>query len=327
MAGERVLSAEQIRTSLNQHPGQTFLETANINHQEGIASATITPLTRPEYGFLVGHTFDGKTVIPGVVQVKMMRDLTTLWGMTLEQGLGEDVVVTSIDARFKGVALVDDKLTATVTNAIFDNNMLHGIVAARASIFKEGESKPIATSALVVRDYVPGHYDPVDVRNKLYMPLPPVGTPKIDRQSLDQLLPQKPPFRFVQSISELVPGERGHGELVPTDDPALEYVLARLGHQQFVSPEFLIEGVAQIGTAVALSTEENRGKVPLFGGINHLEVHNMLEVGQRAQLTVTVSRTRGPLGWGGVNVVRFDGAPILEGELAFAVINPSELSK
>ncbi len=326
MAGERgQLSSSDIRSQLRQHPGQALLNFAEIDRSAGAATATVDNLSAPRHGYLKGHSFRGEIVTPGVVQVKMTRDLARLYALAGEADLDNDYLVTSVDARFRGLLHPEDKIAVILKDA----KLAEGRLTARGQVIKDGETKPaVATTLTLVRADL--FRSP---SRESHAPFSPPETVLYRGEALDALLPQKPPFRLVESISELQPGEKGVGELVNTYDRSLQYLLFNLRGFRYVDPVYLIEGAAQIGTAVALSMPENQGLIPLFGGIKGLEVHNLLGIGEKARLEVVVTNYKraegkpGGIGQGRIDVTRADGAPVLTGGLSFATAHPDSLGQ
>ncbi|MDQ1437888.1 MAG: 3-hydroxyacyl-[acyl-carrier-protein] dehydratase [Acidimicrobiaceae bacterium] len=115
------------------------------------------------------------------------------------------------------------------------------------------------------------------------------------------LLPHRPPFRFVDSVDEVVPGER---------------VVARYrvtGHEAFLPGHFpgnpvfpgviQLEALAQAGAVAVLSDERFTGRLPLFGGVEKARFRRVVRPGDQLVLTVVMERLSARGGWGQAEAV------------------------
>ena len=121
------------------------------------------------------------------------------------------------------------------------------------------------------------------------------------------VLPHRPPFLFVDEITELVPGERAKG-------------LWRLvGDEWFFPGHFpgrptlpgvlMCEAIAQVGALAVLSDERFAGKLPLFGGLDSARFRRQVGPGDELTLEVSLGRMSARAGKG-------SGRALLHGEVA-----------
>jgi 3-hydroxyacyl-[acyl-carrier-protein] dehydratase len=80
----------------------------------------------------------------------------------------------------------------------------------------------------------------------------------------------------------------------------------------------IIEALAQAGAVLLLAGPEDRGKLPLFAGINDLRFRRQVRPGDQLRLEVEFTRRRGPIGWGRGRAT-VEGEVAAEGELTGAV--------
>lgn len=136
--------------------------------------------------------------------------------------------------------------------------------------------------------------------------------------SPSSLLPHRPPFLFVDELSELVPGERVTGSWTLT------------GEEWFFSGHFpgrptlpgvlMVEALAQIGACAVLADERHTGKLPLFGGANKVKFRRQVVPGDRLDLEVTMSRLGSRAGKGNGSA-RVNGELAAQAELMFVLVD------
>ena len=89
---------------------------------------------------------------------------------------------------------------------------------------------------------------------------------RLNTKEIMEVLPHRAPFLLIDRIDELEPGKRAVGcKAVTYNEPFFS------GHftQEPVMPGVLIcEALAQTGAVALLSSEEYKGKLAFFGGIN-----------------------------------------------------------
>jgi len=138
----------------------------------------------------------------------------------------------------------------------------------------------------------------------------------LDSEQIQNIIPHRPPFLLVDRILELEPGKRGVGlKNVTVNEPFFQ------GHFPGypVMPGVLVlEALAQVGAAVILSMEENRGKIGLFAGVDEFRWREQVKPGDTLTLEVEILRVRGPVGKGRATA-RVGERVAAEGTLMFAL--------
>jgi 3-hydroxyacyl-[acyl-carrier-protein] dehydratase len=115
----------------------------------------------------------------------------------------------------------------------------------------------------------------------------------LDRTQIQEILPHRAPFLFVDSISSIVPGERIVGEFLVT---ATERFLVREGDERYFPSTLLAEAMAQIGAILVLFPEENRGRTIYFRSIEDAEFSRRVPVGARVRVEAQIRKLRARYG-------------------------------
>lgn len=135
----------------------------------------------------------------------------------------------------------------------------------------------------------------------------------LDRAEIQTVLPHRPPFLFVDSISSILPGERITGEFLVKDS---ELFLDR-ERNQFPST-LLAETMAQVGAILVLYPEENRGRTIYFRSIEEAEFTGRVEAGARIRVEAEVRKLRSR--FGSLAVSAFVGDELVaRGVMSFAL--------
>lgn len=109
------------------------------------------------------------------------------------------------------------------------------------------------------------------------------------------LLPHAPPFLFIDAVDELDPGRRVRARYLVTGN---EPLLAGHFPGNPVFPGVLqLEALAQAGAIALLASDEWRGQLPLFGGVEKARFRRMVRPGDELTLTVEVERLSTGGGW------------------------------
>lgn len=130
------------------------------------------------------------------------------------------------------------------------------------------------------------------------------------------LLPHRPPFRFVDAVDALVPGESVTARYRVTGDEA--FLPGHFPGNPVFPGVIQLEALAQAGAIAVLADERFTGRLPLFGGVEKVRFRRIVRPGDELVLEVTVERLSARGGWsqGRASV---DGATTCEGRLFFAI--------
>ena len=130
------------------------------------------------------------------------------------------------------------------------------------------------------------------------------------------LLPHRPPFRFVDRVDALAAGESVTARYRVTGDEA--FLAGHFPGNPVFPGVIQLEALAQAGAIVVLSDERFAGRLPLFGGVEKVRFRRIVRPGDELVLDVTVEQLSARGGWsrGRASV---DGATTCEGRLFFTV--------
>lgn len=138
----------------------------------------------------------------------------------------------------------------------------------------------------------------------------------MDIQRILSILPHRYPFLLVDRVVECVPGSHIKAyKNVSVNEPFFQ------GHFPGVPimPGVLIlEALAQTGAVAALSLEENRGKLAIFGGVKNARFKQPVLPGDVLELSCELVEQHGPIGFGKA-VAKVDGKIAARCELTFVI--------
>lgn len=138
----------------------------------------------------------------------------------------------------------------------------------------------------------------------------------LDAQQIQAIIPHRFPFLLVDRIIEIEYGVRAVGiKNVTINEPFFQ------GHFPTypVMPGVLIvEALAQVGAVALLGTEEHKGKMAFFAGIDGVRFKRQVRPGDTLRLEVEIGRMRRGVGSGAAKAT-VDGELAVRGELMFAV--------
>lgn len=141
---------------------------------------------------------------------------------------------------------------------------------------------------------------------------------ELDAVAIQRIIPHRYPFLLVDRILELAPGQRALGvKNVTMGDGFFQ------GHfpAHPVMPGVLIvEALAQVGAVALLTTEEYRGKLALFAGIDKVRFKRQVKPGDTLRLEVELTQVRRGIG-SGSGTATVDGQLACRGEFMFAVVD------
>lgn len=141
-------------------------------------------------------------------------------------------------------------------------------------------------------------------------------TISLNIKEIQEIIPHRYPFLFVDSIESLEPLKRAVGYKNVTMN---EYFFQGHFPQEPVLPGvIIIEALAQVGAIALLYDEKFRGKIAYFGGIKNARFIEKVVPGDRLRLEVEIIKMKGPMGIGQATAKVGDKV-VCQAELTFAV--------
>jgi 3-hydroxyacyl-[acyl-carrier-protein] dehydratase len=141
-----------------------------------------------------------------------------------------------------------------------------------------------------------------------------IASAPFGREKIEEILPHRPPFLFLDEVVELEPGARVVALKRVTEDDCA-------GHfpgNPIMPGVKMVEALAQCGAVAVLSQEENKGKLALFAGIDDVRFKRVVRPGDELTLECSLEQVRGPIGRGKARAT-VNGELAVRGTLTFAV--------
>lgn len=131
-----------------------------------------------------------------------------------------------------------------------------------------------------------------------------------------ELLPHRPPFRFVDRVDEVVPGERVRARYRVTGDE--DFLAGHFPGRPLLPGVIQLEALAQAGAIALLSDRRYANRLPLFGGVEKVRFRRQVTPGDELVLDVTMELLSARGGWG-AGTASVAGRPTCQGRLLFVV--------
>ncbi|MFN0070070.1 MAG: 3-hydroxyacyl-ACP dehydratase FabZ [Chloroflexota bacterium] len=140
----------------------------------------------------------------------------------------------------------------------------------------------------------------------------------LESADIQKLIPHRYPILLVDRVLELELGQRIVAiKNVSGNEPFFQ------GHfpgNPIMPGVLIVEALAQAGVILLLSDDANKGKLPLFAGIDNLKFRRKVLPGDTLRLELNVISQRGPVGRGHVRA-SVDDQLAAEGDLKFVMVD------
>lgn len=117
-----------------------------------------------------------------------------------------------------------------------------------------------------------------------------------DLTDLVDLLPHRPPFRFVDVVDACTPGVTARARFRAGGDET--FFAGHFPGNPVLPGVIQLEALAQTGAVALLADEAHRGRLPLFGGVEEARFRRVVRPGEELTLEVTLERMGSRGGWG-----------------------------
>lgn len=139
----------------------------------------------------------------------------------------------------------------------------------------------------------------------------------LNTQQIMEILPHRNPFLLIDTIEELVPGEKAVAKKnVTMNEP---YFMGHFPGNPVMPGVLIIEALAQTGAVAILCQDEWKGKTAYFAGINNAKFKQKVVPGDTLELTTEIIKVKGPIGVGKA-VAKVNGKTACMAELTFAIV-------
>ncbi len=145
----------------------------------------------------------------------------------------------------------------------------------------------------------------------------------LDESQIEEIIPHRKPFRFVNEIVEVEYGKRVVGLLSDLTEPGYEWVKAHFPSFQVVPGAILLEALAELGAIGILGLPENSGKIAVLTGHDKWRYHKYIIPGERIKLEVEIIRLRTRFGRGRARALKNEEV-VATGIIDVALIEKSE---
>ncbi|MBE7026698.1 MAG: 3-hydroxyacyl-ACP dehydratase FabZ [Ruminococcaceae bacterium] len=138
----------------------------------------------------------------------------------------------------------------------------------------------------------------------------------LDNKQIQEIIPHRYPFLLVDKVTELTEDKAVGIKNVTANEPFFQ------GHfpsNPIMPGVLIVEALAQVGAVLALSMEENKGKLAVFTGMNNFKFRRQVKPGDTLLLEAQLGSFRHGMGKATVKAT-VDGEMAASGEIGFAIV-------
>ena len=128
----------------------------------------------------------------------------------------------------------------------------------------------------------------------------------LNKKEIEQIIPHRDPFLFVDEITDYMPGEYAKGLKHISKDEY--YFKGHFPGNPIMPGVIIVETLAQVGAIMMLTLEKFKGKVVLFAGIDKVRFKKIVKPGDVLELEARISNIK-------LNIGKGVGRALVNGEL------------
>ena len=133
-----------------------------------------------------------------------------------------------------------------------------------------------------------------------------------------EIIPHRPPFLFVDSLTALQPGLSATGLWYLTGNE--DFFVGHFPGRPTLPGVLMCEAIAQVGACAILSDAKFANKLPLFGGLDGARFRRQVVPGDVLEMSVQLGRMSARAGKG-TGVAKVNGEIACECELLFVIVD------
>lgn len=139
----------------------------------------------------------------------------------------------------------------------------------------------------------------------------------LNNKEIQNIIPHRYPFLLIDKVIEIEPGKRAVGiKNVTANEP---FFPGHFPGNPIMPGVLIVEAMAQVGAVAVLGTEENKGKLAVFTGIDKMRFKKQVLPGYALRMEVELTAMKRGVGKAKASAFVEDKLAA-SGELMFAII-------